>query len=89
MLVRQKCSRKNIWFCQCVNGVSRIEGSSNYVKIRVEGDKNAGEVGGDVGGRAHNEVISKSKDLESEKLDKAKEVRVLPNDITSVHWLIV
>jgi hypothetical protein len=72
-----------------VNGVGRVKGSGNYVKIRVEGDKSTGEVRGDIGGRAHYEVISKSKELESEKLDKVKEVRVLPNDITSVHWLIV
>jgi hypothetical protein len=68
-----------------VNGIGRIEGSGNYVKVRVKGDKSTGEVRGDVGGRAHNEVIGKGKGLESKKLDKAKEVRVLPDDITSVH----
>jgi hypothetical protein len=71
-----------------VNGVGRVEGSSNYVKVRIEGDKGTGEVREDVRGRAHNEVISKGKGLESEKLDKAKEVRMLPDNITSVHWLI-
>jgi hypothetical protein len=56
-----------------VNGIGRIEASSDYVKVRVEGDKSASEVGGDVRERAHNEVISKTLvRVLREKLDKAK-----------------
>jgi hypothetical protein len=68
-----------------VNEVGGVKGFGDGVKVRVKRDKGRCKVGGDVGGRAHNEVICKGEEFESNKLDKAKIVRELPNDVTRVH----
>jgi hypothetical protein len=72
-----------------IDGIGRIKGIINCVKVGVERYESIGKVGGDVRGGAHNELVGKSEDFDNKELDKVKEVRMLPNDITSVHWLIV
>jgi hypothetical protein len=69
-----------------VNEVSGVKGFGDGVKVGVKRDEGRCKVGGDVGGRAHNEVIGEGEELESNKLDKVKIVRELPNDVTGVHW---
>jgi hypothetical protein len=69
-----------------VNEVGGIKGFGNSVKVRIKRYEGGCEIRGDVRGGAHNEVIGESEKLESNKLDKAKIVRKLPNDVAGVHW---
>jgi hypothetical protein len=69
-----------------VNEVGGVKGLGNSIKVRVKRDEGGCEVRGDVGGGAHNEVVGESEKLEGNKLDKAKIVGELPNNITGVHW---
>jgi hypothetical protein len=56
------------------NGVGRVKGFGDGVKVGVKQDEGRCEVRGDVRGGAHNEVIGESEKFESDKLDKAKVV---------------
>jgi hypothetical protein len=67
------------------NGVDGVKGLGDGVKVGVKRDKGRCKVRGDVGGGAHNEVIGEGKEFESDKLDEAKVVRKLPNNVTRVH----
>jgi hypothetical protein len=49
-------------------------------------DAGVAGIGEDSGRGAHNEVIGKGEKFEGDKLDEAKIVRELPNDVTGVHW---
>jgi hypothetical protein len=69
-----------------VNEVGGVKGLGDGVKVGVKQNEGGCKVRGDVGGRAHNEVVGESEKLEGDKLDKAKIVRELPNDVTGVHW---
>jgi hypothetical protein len=69
-----------------VNEVGGVKGFSDGVKVGIERDKGGCKVRSDVGGRAHNEVIGEGEELESDKLDEAKIIWELPNDVTRVHW---
>jgi hypothetical protein len=68
------------------NGIGGVKGLSDGVKVGVKRDKGGCKVRGDVGGGAHNKVVGESKEFDSDKLDKAKVVGELPNDVTRVHW---
>jgi hypothetical protein len=69
-----------------VNEVGGINGFGNSVKVRVKRYEGGCKIRGDIRGGAHNEVIGESEKLEGDKLDKAKIVRKLPNDVARVHW---
>jgi hypothetical protein len=69
-----------------VNEVGGVKGLGDGVKVGIKRDEGGCKVRGDVKGRAHNEVVGEGKELESDKLDKTKVVRELPNNVTRVHW---
>jgi hypothetical protein len=72
-----------------IDGGGGIKGFVQCVKVSVKGDEGIGKVRGNVRRRAHNELVGESEDFNNKELDKTKEVRMLPDNITGVHRLII
>jgi hypothetical protein len=70
----------------CVNSRSnsrgRVEGVVNGVKVTIKLNESRGNVRG-----VHNEMVGETEGFDDEEFNESEEVRVLPNNVTSVHWV--
>jgi hypothetical protein len=61
----------------------RVKCVVNGVKISVEPNKGGGDIR-----RVHNEMVGETEGFDDEKFNESEEVRVLPNNVTSVHLVL-